>query len=68
MIDIDKIKKLTKEIDDQLIHLTEGNENQRIMIGRATKAIRDEIIAATRRPATEEEKAEWLASFKKAME
>lgn len=43
MMDIDRIMKLTKEIDDQLVHLTEGNEHQKIIIRRATKAIRDEL-------------------------
>ena len=66
-MDADKIKKLTEEIEQQLIHLTEGNEHQRIMIRRATKAIRDEIIAFTRRQMTAEEKAKWSASFKRAM-
>lgn len=43
MMDIEKIKKLTEEIDQQLHHLTDGNGHQTIMIRRATKAIRDEL-------------------------
>lgn len=43
MMDASMIKKLTDQIDQQLIHLSEGNEHQKIMIRKATKAIRDQL-------------------------
>lgn len=42
-MDVEKIKKLTDQIDQQLYHLSEGNEPQKITIRQATAAIRDEL-------------------------